>query len=491
MKKTAALVTLGLLVTSTLAPVGLVNADTQGVDWSVYQGNNGVYGYPSDKFVISQVGGAYGTQFVNQKTYASQVSGAIANGKRAHTYIWFQIGKSMYQADNALDHFLPMVKTPKGSIVALDYEAGASNDKYGNTEVLLHSMRRIKKAGYTPVLYSGEYFLNQYVDYKRIVAEFGNCLWIARYPYNGVTKTPPAKYKPTISGLAIWQFTSNYKQGSLDGNVDYTGITNSGYSSNTSSKPSQGTSIDGDDAPNLTPNPQPVQKIDFYQYAPSQVKVISGAFTYTSTNMTSENQVKYIKPGTVLNVKSFVKINDLTRFKLNDGTYFSGSKQYSIPFELNDVDKTKFYTGLPDLIQVTSGAHIYKSSNMDTMKDAIKYVIPGTVLKIKDIVTVGDKSRYVLEDGTYFSGYRDYSVPYLGSKIDENFYNATSTKIKIISGAYTYDSENMDTLDNITGYLEPGTILNVQEIVVEGNKTRFLLDNGDYVSAHKQYSVLL
>jgi len=201
-----------------------------GVDWSKYQGNYGRYGTAKDKFVIAQVGGVYNTAgYVDQATYRSQVSSAIAAGKRAHTYIWYQVGGSTAVAKAALDRFLPRVQTPKGSIVALDYEAGASGNKQANTNAIIYGMQRVKAAGYTPVLYSGKYYLNANVYYNQINSAFPTSLWIAGYPLSGIQTVAPFNYFPSYQGIAIWQFTSSYGASGIDGNVDLTGITHNGY----------------------------------------------------------------------------------------------------------------------------------------------------------------------------------------------------------------------------------------------------------------------
>jgi LysM repeat protein len=77
--------------------------------------------------------------------------------------------------------------------------------------------------------YSYKPFTLQYVDYQRIIKEFPNSLWIAAYPSYEVTPEPLYNYFPSMDGIAIWQFTSTYIAGGLDGNVDLTGITDSGY----------------------------------------------------------------------------------------------------------------------------------------------------------------------------------------------------------------------------------------------------------------------
>ena len=216
-----------LLQSTAYAAVG-----DQGVDWSRYQGQNGIFGYGHDKFAICQIGGVNGSGIYSQTTYGTQVASAIAQGKRAHTYIWYQVGGSASLGEQVLNTFLPQVQTPKGSIVALDYESGASADKQANTNAILHGMRMIKAAGYTPMYYSGKPYTvaNVYVD--QIIREFPNSLWMAAYPNYAVTPTPNYNVFPSMDGVAIYQFTSTYIAGGLDGNIDLTGITDNGYTKN-------------------------------------------------------------------------------------------------------------------------------------------------------------------------------------------------------------------------------------------------------------------
>lgn len=216
-----------LLQSTAYAAVG-----DHGVDWSRYQGANGIFGYGHDKFAICQIGGVNGGGMYGQTTYETQVASAIAQGKRAHTYIWYQVGGNASLGEQVLNTFLPQVQTPKGSIVALDYESGASADKQANTNAILHGMRMIKAAGYTPMYYSGKPYTvaNVYVD--QIIREFPNSLWMAAYPDYNVTPVPNYNVFPSMDGVAIYQFTSTYIAGGLDGNIDLTGITDNGYTKN-------------------------------------------------------------------------------------------------------------------------------------------------------------------------------------------------------------------------------------------------------------------
>ncbi|MCG0820894.1 endolysin [Lactiplantibacillus plantarum] len=208
----------------------------QGVDWSRYNGNSGTFGYNTDKFVFSQAGGFYGGTNIPQTTYNSQVKSAQQAGKRVHTYLWDGVGGNMLNARAMMVYYLPRIRTPKGSIVALDYEDGASNSVTANTNVIKAQMDLIKAYGYTPMLYSGKDYLNAHVNTSAIVRAYGNCLWLAEYPDYLVRAKPDYNWFPSMDGVAIFQFTSTYKAGGLDGNVDLTGITKSGYTTASKAK---------------------------------------------------------------------------------------------------------------------------------------------------------------------------------------------------------------------------------------------------------------
>ena len=209
----------------------------QGTDLSRYQGYTAVKGQASDEFAISQIGGINTGGIYTQATYQAQVATGIAQGLRMHTYIWYQVGGDKQAAKQCMDFFLPRVQTPKNSIVALDYEDGASCDQSANTDAILYGMNRIKQAGYTPVYYSYKPYTLAHVDYKRILAEYPNSLWIAAYKDYNVTTVPDYAYFPSMDGVAQWQFTRMYRSGGLDGNVDLTGITQNGYRKGDTNKP--------------------------------------------------------------------------------------------------------------------------------------------------------------------------------------------------------------------------------------------------------------
>ena len=232
MNKFSKAVTSALIATAVLgigSPVFAAKGD-YGVDNAVYQGAYGKFGYAKDKFMISQIGGYTGFGTYDQSTYATQVQSAIAQGKRAHTYVWWQNITDYATADAVLDHFLPKVQTPKGSIVALDIESGGQN-----TDVIMHALARIKAAGYTPMVYGYKNYLVQNTDLNRIADKYE--LWLAEYPNYQVTTEPNYNYFPSFKNVGIFQFTSTYVAGGLDGNIDLSGVTDNGYKKGDADKP--------------------------------------------------------------------------------------------------------------------------------------------------------------------------------------------------------------------------------------------------------------
>lgn len=230
---------LGLTVPVTTGVVNMTNHDNvayaakgdHGVDWSKYQGANDIFGYPDDKFAIIQMGGTTtGWNLYDQWTYSSQVSSAIAQGKRAHNYIWWQNVTTNQQADQVLNYFLPKVQTPRGSIIALDVESG-----YQNTQAIDHACQRIKDAGFTPMVYGYKNYLVNNTDLHYLASKYQ--LWLAEYPNYAVTREPNYNFFPSFENIGIFQYTSTAIAGGLDRNIDLTGITDNGYTNGNAQNP--------------------------------------------------------------------------------------------------------------------------------------------------------------------------------------------------------------------------------------------------------------
>ena len=231
-KRGAASVAIALLLLPLADTAHATTVKHYGVDWSKYQGNNGKWGYDRDDFSVSQIGGYYNGSFVAQTTFGTQVANTIALNKRAHTYIYAQFSGTA-QADQMLDYYLPKVQTPKGSIVALDVESG--NPDLASVE---YALQRVQDAGYTAVLYGYKNFLVNHLGSAGLQEIAGQYpLWLAEYPNYQVTSEPDYNYFPSFNNVKLFQFTSTYVAGGLDGNVDFTGITENGYKNGNAQKP--------------------------------------------------------------------------------------------------------------------------------------------------------------------------------------------------------------------------------------------------------------
>ncbi|MEK1316039.1 LysM peptidoglycan-binding domain-containing protein [Limosilactobacillus fermentum] len=221
-----------------LAPFSAKADRYYGTDNSHYQsGVRNMTG--SDSFTINQMGGytpSYG--IYDDYTYATKTNQSTAMGINPHNYIWDQTGADQNATRVMLNYFLRRVRTPYGSIVALDYESGASGDKEANTQNVLYGMRMIKNAGFTPMIYSYKYYLNDYLNVSEILAEFPNSVWIAGYQ-TGSSVWPNYNYFPSMNGVAIWQY-SDYN-GTQDLDVDLTGITRNGYANGSGTSTTSGT----------------------------------------------------------------------------------------------------------------------------------------------------------------------------------------------------------------------------------------------------------
>lgn len=221
-----------------LAPFSAKAARYYGTDNSRYQaGVRNMTG--SDTFTINQMGGYTPSQGIyDDYTYTTKTNQSTAAGLNPHNYIWDQTGADQNATSVMLNYFLSRVHTPYGSIVALDYEAGASGDKEANTQNVLYGMRMIKNAGFTPMIYSYKYYLNDNLNIDEILAEFPNSVWIAGYQ-PGPSVWPNYSYFPSMNGVSIWQ-DSDYN-GTQDLDVDLTGITRNGYANGAGTSTTRGT----------------------------------------------------------------------------------------------------------------------------------------------------------------------------------------------------------------------------------------------------------
>ena len=222
---------IGLLSFSSIGVSVSASKGDLGTDVSKYQPTvTNVTG--KDKFTFAQIGGSVDGWLYDQAPYSDQVYQAQNMGLRAHNYIWLQTGSNQAETKDALDYFLSNVKTPYGSDIGLDVEDGATGDVEANTANVLYGMRLVKQAGFTPLFYSYKPYILAHYNYKEILKEFPNSIWVAGYQKYG--NKPDYRYFPSMDGVAMWQFNDSPR----DLDVDLIGITDNGYTKNTKDNPS-------------------------------------------------------------------------------------------------------------------------------------------------------------------------------------------------------------------------------------------------------------
>lgn len=215
-----------------------VSASTRrlGVDVSSYQESSYQYfnGLKSKgaKFVLVKLGGSGGGEgyhYQNPKASA-QFSNAKKAGLSVGGYYWGQFSADQSKARQMANMAVSDAKKfglQSGSTIALDYEAGASGSKSANTAAVKAFMDTIKKNGYKPILYSGAYYLKQYVDYESIGKKYGNVLWVASYKTTSLQTKPDFGYFPSMNHVGMWQYADNWY--GIDGNVELiSGLVSSG-----------------------------------------------------------------------------------------------------------------------------------------------------------------------------------------------------------------------------------------------------------------------
>lgn len=194
------------------------------VDVAVYQNANlTAYHSAGAKAVFVKL--TEGTGYFNPKAVA-QIRSAHAHHMYVHAYHFATFGSSIVRARAEAKWFIKRAKVlniSKKRYMALDWETGdgnvVNNGKSVSARAIIVFMNEVKKAGYKVMLYSGASLLRSNIDTKSVVEKFGTCLWVAAYPYSGATSTPNFGYFPSMDGVAMWQFTDNWRGLNVDGNI--------------------------------------------------------------------------------------------------------------------------------------------------------------------------------------------------------------------------------------------------------------------------------
>lgn len=199
----------------------IVSKKSYGVDVASYQSTT--VNYTGAKFALVKL--TQGTDYLNPKATA-QIKSAKANGLLVGGYFYANHSNSVSRARSEAKYAVAKAKAlgiPEGSYLADDWEQGSGNSVNGsasaNTDAILAAMQVIKEAGYKPLIYSGAYNLRNRLSISRIVKLFGTCLWVASYKVSGRQDYADFNYFPSMDGVAIWQFTDNYRGLNVDGNI--------------------------------------------------------------------------------------------------------------------------------------------------------------------------------------------------------------------------------------------------------------------------------
>lgn len=284
-----------------------VSKRSYGVDLASYQSTS--VSYTGAKFAIIKL--TQGTDYLNPKA-AAQIKSAKANGLLVGGYFYANHGNSVSRARSEAKYAVAKAKVlgiPEGSYIADDFEQGSGNSVSGgvqaNTDAILAAMQEIKSAGYQPLIYSGAFVLRNHMSSTRLVKSFGTCLWVASYKVSGRQDYADFNYFPSMDGVAIWQFTDNYRGLNVDGNISLIDLKLSSHNHQAKSTKKATQSL----------SQHPVVRWNVGVVA--VVSNTKGAFIYTDSKLTKPESDQLKKQGTVWQV-----------FGIKDGAVQVGKNQF-------------------------------------------------------------------------------------------------------------------------------------------------------------------
>lgn len=282
--------------------------------------------YSGAKFAFVKL--TEGAGYVNPKAEA-QIKSAKAHGLMVMGYFYANHSASVTRARAEAKYCVAKAKAlgiPAGSYLADDFEQGLANSVYGgptaNTDAILAAMQVIKEAGYKPLVYASASVFRANLQISRFAKSFGTCLWVASYKVSGRQDYADFNYFPSMDGVAIWQFTDNYKGYGVDGNIAVVDLKTNSVSSATKSTSRTVESL----------SLHPVVKWDI-----GAVAVVSnpkGAYVYTSSKLDKRESDKLKPCGSVWQVFGF----ENGAVKVGKGQYFDGRAVYvkANPVAYND-----------------------------------------------------------------------------------------------------------------------------------------------------------
>ncbi|NRO92822.1 GH25 family lysozyme [Lactobacillus helveticus] len=231
-----------------------------GVDVAAYQNTSmSSYHVAGAKYMIVKL--TEGSSYFNPKAHY-QIESAHAHHMYVHAYHFATFSDSVSRAKKEAKFFVAEAKRnniSKKRYLWLDWETGDGNSVVGskaaNTKAIMAFMKVCHNADYKVGLYSGTYVLKQHVDTSTIVKKYGTCIWVASYATMGRIDNPDFGYFPSMNGVAMWQFTDNWHDLNVDGNVALINLHYTDGAKTTTKKPVE------------KPKPKPINKTGIV-YAP-------------------------------------------------------------------------------------------------------------------------------------------------------------------------------------------------------------------------------
>ena len=265
-----------------------VAARSYGVDVSSYQSSNiASTAQAGAQFAIVKV--SEGTSYRNPKA-AQQIASANATNMMPMAYHFATFGANSAAAANEGNYAVASAKAlglPAGSYIACDWETGQGNNVNGGKDASANAivafMDKVKAAGYQPLLYSGAYLLNNNVNTNIVLNKYPNALWVASYATMGRIDTADFNYFPSMNGVAIWQFTDNWRGLNVDGNITLLPLQFNNPNNVTDSNATQEPSSQGPTNPNAAISEQakpadnkttPSSPADYYKVGDNQYVVV-------------------------------------------------------------------------------------------------------------------------------------------------------------------------------------------------------------------------
>lgn len=287
-----------------------MSSKTYGVDVASYQATDmAVYHKAGASFAIVKL--TEGTDYLNPKA-SKQVDSSRANHLYTHAYHYARFGSSVSRAKKEAAYFIKVAKKEDISrkrMLWLDWESGSGNvvtgPKSSNTAAILAFMEAVKASGWRPGLYSGASLMRTAIDTAQVIKKFGTCLWVASYPTMDAISTADFNYFPSMDGVAIWQFTRNWKRLGVDGNVAVAEI-----------------NVEPKAKPKTKPKPKPKATAKEFTHvvkvkslgpgkASWKVRLLSKDGHYTNSYVPQNSRWKTSKTATIKNKKCYLIGKDL------------------------------------------------------------------------------------------------------------------------------------------------------------------------------------